>query len=105
LVSPDFDPNNPKAHDPDRINRLTTGVFEMGSTFQDADAGDGWIPARRRSIRSTTRAALCAMASSAIHDTHPLGRSISLSEVFTFSSNVGAARVALGQGVEAHRAF
>ena len=32
---PDFDPNNPKeAHDPDRINRLTTGVFEMGSTFK-----------------------------------------------------------------------
>ncbi|MDB5633783.1 MAG: penicillin-binding protein, partial [Tardiphaga sp.] len=27
---PDFDPNNPKeAHDPDRINRLTTGVYEM----------------------------------------------------------------------------
>ncbi len=41
----------------------------------------------------------------AIHDTHPLGRSITLSEVFTFSSNVGAARVALGQGVEAHKAF
>ena len=36
LVSlPDFDPNNPKeAHDPDRINRLTTGVYEMGSTFK-----------------------------------------------------------------------
>src|SRR5215207_7630469 len=33
LVSlPDFDPNNPKeAHDPEGINRLTTGVFEMGS--------------------------------------------------------------------------
>ena len=32
---PDFDPNNPKeAHDPERINRLTTGVFEMGSTFK-----------------------------------------------------------------------
>src|SRR5438128_6915991 len=41
----------------------------------------------------------------AIHDTHPLGRSITLSEVFTFSSNVGAARVALSQGVEAHKAF
>src|SRR5260370_8692319 len=41
----------------------------------------------------------------AIHDTHPLGRSISLSEVFTFSSNVGAARIALAQGVEAHKAF
>ena len=32
---PDFDPNNPKeASDPTRINRLTTGVFEMGSTFK-----------------------------------------------------------------------
>jgi cell division protein FtsI (penicillin-binding protein 3) len=41
----------------------------------------------------------------AIHDTHPAGRAITLSEVFTLSSNVGAARVALSQGVEAHRAF
>jgi len=32
---PDFDPNNPReAKDPDRINRLTTNVYEMGSTFK-----------------------------------------------------------------------
>ena len=32
---PDYDPNNPKeANDPTRINRLTTGVYEMGSTFK-----------------------------------------------------------------------
>ena len=32
---PDFDPNNPReAKDPDRINRLTTNVHEMGSTFK-----------------------------------------------------------------------
>ena len=32
---PDYDPNNPhQALDPTRINRLTTGVFEMGSTFK-----------------------------------------------------------------------
>ena len=32
---PDYDPNNPReALDPNRINRLTTGVFEMGSTFK-----------------------------------------------------------------------
>ena len=32
---PDFDPNNPReALDPNRINRLTTGVYEMGSTFK-----------------------------------------------------------------------
>ena len=32
---PDYDPNSPKqANDPLRINRLTTGVFELGSTFK-----------------------------------------------------------------------
>ena len=100
LVSlPDFDPNNPKeAHDPDRINRLTTGVFEMGSTFKTLtlamalDSGKATL-----NTLYDARGAL-HYGKFAIHDTHPLGRSISLSEVFTFSSNVGAARVALGAG-------
>jgi cell division protein FtsI (penicillin-binding protein 3) len=107
LVSvPDFDPNNPKeAHDPDRINRLTTGVYEMGSTFKTLtlamalDSGKATL-----GTLYDARGAL-HYGKFAIHDTHPLGRSITLSEVFTFSSNVGAARVALAQGVEAHRAF
>ena len=103
---PDFDPNNPKeAHDPDRINRLTTGVYEMGSTFKTLtlamalDSGKATL-----NTLYDARGAL-RYGKFAIHDTHPLGRSITLSEVFTFSSNVGAARVALGQGVEAHKAF
>jgi cell division protein FtsI (penicillin-binding protein 3) len=107
LVSlPDFDPNNPKeAHDPDRINRLTTGVFEMGSTFKTLTLAMA-LDSGKASLNTLydARGAL-HYGKFAIHDTHPLGRSISLSEVFTFSSNVGAARVALGQGVEAHRAF
>jgi cell division protein FtsI (penicillin-binding protein 3) len=107
LVSlPDFDPNNPKeAHDPDRINRLTTGVFEMGSTFKALtlamalDSGKATL-----NTLYDARGAL-HFGKFAIHDTHPLGRSITLSEVFTFSSNVGAARIAMAQGVEAHKAF
>ena len=32
---PDYDPNRPgKSIDPSKLNRLTTGVFEMGSTFK-----------------------------------------------------------------------
>ena len=103
---PDFDPNNPReAHDPDRINRLTTGVYEMGSTFKALtlamalDSGKATL-----GTMYDARGAL-HYGKFAIHDTHPLGRSISLSEVFTFSSNVGAARIALAQGVEAHKAF
>ena len=35
VSEPDYDPNNPReALDPSRINRLTTGVYEMGSTFK-----------------------------------------------------------------------
>jgi len=103
---PDFDPNNPReAHDPDRINRLTTGVYEMGSTFKALtlamalDSGKATL-----NTMYDARGAL-HYGKFAIHDTHPEGRAISLSEVFTFSSNVGAARIALAQGVEAHKAF
>src|ERR1700755_2633475 len=103
---PDFDPNNPKeAHDPDRINRLTTGVYEMGSTFKTMTLAMA-LDSGKINLNSLfdARGAL-HFGKFAIHDTHPLGRSITLSGVFTFSSNVGAARIALGQGVEAHKAF
>jgi cell division protein FtsI (penicillin-binding protein 3) len=107
LVSlPDFDPNSPKeAHDPERINRLTTGVFEMGSTFKALTLAMA-LDSGKANLNTLydARGAL-HFGKFAIHDTHPLGRSITLSEVFTFSSNVGAARIALAQGVEAHKAF
>src|SRR6266851_1188497 len=35
VSEPDYNPNNPReALDPSRINRITTGVYEMGSTFK-----------------------------------------------------------------------
>jgi len=103
---PDFDPNKPKeVHDPDRINRLTTGVYEMGSTFKaftlamaldsgKIDLNSMWDARGNLHYGKFT-----------IHDSHPLGRFINTKEVFTFSSNIGAARIALNQGVEAHKAF
>lgn len=103
---PDFDPNNPReAHDPDRINRLTTGVYEMGSTFKTLTLAMA-LDSGKASLTTMYDARMpLHYGKFAIHDSHSLGRAISLSEVFTFSSNIGAARVALGQGVEAHRAF
>src|SRR3954447_3700143 len=107
LVSlPDFDPNNPKeAHDPERINRLTTGVYEMGSTFKAFTLAMA-LDSGRIDLNTLYdgRGAL-HFGKFTIHDTHPVGRNITLSEVFTFSSNVGAAKIALAQGVEAHKAF
>ena len=39
---PDFDPNMPvDAHKKDRLNRITAGVYEMGSTFEGFYNGHG----------------------------------------------------------------
>ncbi len=107
LVSlPDFDPNNPKeAHDPERINRLTTGVFEMGSTFKALTLAMALDSGKANLNTLYDGRGALKFGKFTIHDTHPVGRSITLSEVFTFSSNVGAAKIALAQGVEAHKAF
>src|SRR6201999_1986251 len=40
-----------------------------------------------------------------IHDYHPEHRFLSVPEIFTYSSNIGAARMALAVGVEQHQAF
>jgi cell division protein FtsI (penicillin-binding protein 3) len=40
-----------------------------------------------------------------IHDYHAQNRMLSIPEIFTYSSNIGAARVALKVGVEEHKAF
>lgn len=103
---PDFDPNNPKeAHDPDRINRLTTGVYEMGSTFKAFTLAMA-LDSGRYDLNSMWDArGPLHYGKFAIHDDEPKGRFISMKEVFTFSSNVGAARIALSQGIEGHKAF
>jgi cell division protein FtsI (penicillin-binding protein 3) len=102
---PDFDPNNPKeAHDPDRINRLTTGVYELGSTFKAFTLAMALDAGKDLNSMWDARGPL-HYGKFTIHDDEPKGRFISMKEVFTFSSNVGAARIALGQGVEAHKAF
>src|SRR5689334_20555418 len=103
---PDFDPNNPReAHDPDRINRLTTGVYEMGSTFKAFTLAMA-LDSGKVDLNSLWDArGPLHYGKFTIHDDEPKGRFLNMREVFTFSSNVGAARIALAQGVEAHKAF
>ncbi|MET0968494.1 MAG: penicillin-binding protein 2 [Tardiphaga sp.] len=103
---PDFDPNNPKeAHDPDRINRLTTGVYEMGSTFKAFTLAMA-LDTGKYDLNSMwdDRASL-KYGKFTIHDDELQHRFINMKEVFTYSSNIGAARIALSQGVDAHKAF
>ena len=103
---PDFDPNNPKeASDPTRINRLTTGVFEMGSTFKALTLAMG-LDSGKFNLTSTLDArSSLRYGRFNISDYHAQHRVLTLPEVFTYSSNVGTAKIALGMGVEHHKWF
>jgi cell division protein FtsI (penicillin-binding protein 3) len=106
VSEPDFDPNNPKeANDPTRINRLTTGVYEMGSTFKSLtiamalDSGKVTLNSKF-DARATLR-----YGKFTIHDFEPENRFLSVPEVYTYSSNIATARIALTMGVDYHKAF
>jgi cell division protein FtsI (penicillin-binding protein 3) len=103
---PDYDPNNPReALDPTRINRLTTGVYEMGSTFKALTLAMA-LDSGKFTLKSSLDArAPLQYGKFTIHDFHPQSRILSLPEVFTYSSNIGTARMAVSLGVEYHKAF
>lgn len=103
---PDFDPNNPyNALEKDRLNRMSAGVYEMGSTFKGfttamaLDSGKVTLNSRfdaRAPIR---------IGRHTIRDFHGKGRVLSVEEVFIYSSNIGTARMAEEIDIADNRAF
>jgi len=103
---PDYDPNNPfNAHEKDRLNRMSAGLFEMGSTFKGftlamaLDAGTANLNSRFDATRPIQ------IARHTIRDFRGKGRVLTVPEVFIYSSNIGTARMAETVSVEHHRAF
>ena len=103
---PDYDPNNPReALDPARINRLTTGVFEMGSTFKALTLAMA-LDSGKVTLKSAFDARFpLQYGKFTIHDYHAQNRVLTVPEIFTYSSNIGTARMALSLGVEHHKWF
>jgi cell division protein FtsI (penicillin-binding protein 3) len=106
VSEPDYDPNNPReALDPTRINRLTTGVYEMGSTFKALTLAMA-LDSGKISLKSSFDASHpLQFGKFAIHDFHAQNRVLTAPEIFTYSSNIGSARMALSLGVEYHKWF
>ena len=103
----DFDPADPAdALNPDNINRLTVGVYEMGSTFKALTVAMA-LDSGKFDINSTfdTSAGQIRYNKQVIHEYHGNGGRLTVPEVFLHSSNIGAAKMALGVGVEGHQAF
>jgi cell division protein FtsI (penicillin-binding protein 3) len=106
---PDFDPNHPGAPDPsnpeltpaDRMfNRITLGVYEIGSVFKIFTAAMA-LDAGTSSMTSTYDAVHpIKIGRFTIGDYHGKHRALSVPEILAYSSNIGAARMALDAGVQ-----
>ncbi|HVU41180.1 MAG TPA: penicillin-binding protein 2 [Xanthobacteraceae bacterium] len=106
VSEPDYDPNDPRqALEPSRINRLTTGVYEMGSTFKAFTVAMG-LESGKITLNSSFDARMpLRMGRFLIHDFDPEHRFLTVPEIFYYSSNIGAARIALSLGTSAQQAF
>jgi cell division protein FtsI (penicillin-binding protein 3) len=103
---PDFDPNLPSGAIGDAIfNRVTKGVYEMGSTFKlftaamalDAgtvDIGGGYDASKPIRVARFT-----------ISDYHAKNRWLSVPEILIHSSNIGAAKMAVDVGSERQQEY
>lgn len=103
---PDFDPNKQEtALAKEAINRMTTGVYEMGSTFKAFTTAMA-LDTGRITLDSTFDArAPIRVGRHSIDDSHPKRKIMTLAEVFTYSSNIGSVKVALDVGTEGQKEF
>ncbi|RFB79616.1 peptidoglycan D,D-transpeptidase FtsI family protein [Methylovirgula sp. 4M-Z18] len=107
LVSlPDFDPNNgADALSPDKINRMTVGTYEMGSTFKAVTWAMGLESGLFNLNSSLDARQSLPVAGHLIHDFREPPVIFSYVQAFARSSNIGAARIAMRVGVDGHKAF
>ncbi len=103
---PDFNPNQEdKKFTSDQVNRMTSGVYELGSVIKAvtfAMALDYGTTDLNR--RYDARAPL-VIGNARISDFHAERRVLTVPEVFKVSSNIGTAKMALEVGMERHQAF
>ncbi|MFM7085367.1 MAG: peptidoglycan D,D-transpeptidase FtsI family protein [Hyphomicrobium sp.] len=102
---PGVDPSEAEESlNPARIDKVISGVYELGSVMklltvalalEDGKTLDSFVDTSQPlSIGQVT-----------IRDPHPLGRPMTLSEVFLHSSNLGAALLALSSGPDRQKAL
>ncbi|MDX5594030.1 penicillin-binding protein 2 [Pseudovibrio sp. SPO723] len=103
---PDFDPNDrSEALRPDRLNRATAGVFEMGSVFKGITVAMA-LESGKVSIDDSFDARKPIRAGGrTINDFHGKRRILSVPEVFIYSSNIGTAKMMLEAGIDEQKQF
>jgi cell division protein FtsI (penicillin-binding protein 3) len=102
---PGSDPSmHDEALDPARIDKVAAGTYELGSIMKLVTVAMALEQGRSLdSVVDTTEPLKAGRFT--IEDLHPLGRPMSIAEVFIHSSNVGAGQLALSAGAEMQKAF
>jgi cell division protein FtsI (penicillin-binding protein 3) len=96
---PDFDANHAGDAPADaRFNRMTLGVYEMGSVFKIFTLAAALDAGTATFASSYDASHPLHVARFTIHDYEPMGRRLTLPEVFEYSSNIGAAQIASVMG-------
>jgi len=105
---PDFDPNQVGkigSHKDALFNRITLGAYEMGSSFKIFNTAL-YIESGISSIATKYDvSAPLRVGRFRIKDFHPAHYPLTVAEIFTESSNIGAAKMALQMGSSLQRAF
>ncbi|WP_417464981.1 peptidoglycan D,D-transpeptidase FtsI family protein [Kordiimonas sp.] len=103
---PDFDPNSIRGSaGQERFNRVTQGVYELGSTFKTftfAAALDQGVATLEDGYDATKPLRIARFT---ISDDHPKSRYLTLPEIFAYSSNIGTAQMALDIGSDKQQLF
>ncbi len=103
---PDFDPNNPDTmRGTVGFNRVTKGVYEMGSTFKlfnTAIALDSGTVGIDDSYDATEPIRISRFT---ISDYHGKKRWLSVPEILVYSSNIGSAKMAMDVGAKAQKFY
>lgn len=104
---PDFDPNEPvlDSEDEARFNRVTQGVYEMGSTmklFTVAMALDSGTTTLAGGYNASRPLRISRFT---ISDYHAKNRWLSTREILVYSSNIGSALMAMDVGTTLQRQY
>ena len=107
LVSlPDFNPNQEKKNfSIEQSNKMTSGVYELGSVIKAVTFAMAFdYGTANLSSRYDARFPL-VIGNARINDYHAKRAILTVPEIFTNSSNIGTAKMALAVGTERHQEF
>lgn len=103
---PDIDPaQRSQILDPARSDKNTDGVYELGSIFKAVTVAMALETGKANLDKVYDVRKPLRVGAYTIRDPYPVGRPLSVRDIFIHSSNVGAGMMALENGADVQRAF